>query len=147
MERAARATRQERAKAAALEERVRAHAEVRAARCRSAPEYPQVPFEYIAASMPFLGRFGAMAWLSFGRAYVCVCVDVRPCQAERKLAEQLASLDIFKLDVIAREMKRSASVLPRRCRRLQCRVSPCEYPETTPRVPREYPVSIPVTTL
>jgi hypothetical protein len=51
-------------------------------------------------------------------------VDVRPWQAERKLAEQLASLDIFKLDVIAREMKRSAPVLPRRCRRLQCRVSP-----------------------
>ncbi len=55
---------------------------------------------------------------------IYVCVDVRPWQAERKLAEQLASLDIFKLDVIAREMKRSAPVLPRRCRRLQCRVSP-----------------------
>jgi hypothetical protein len=45
--------------------------------------------------------------LSTARIYACV--DVRPCQAERKLAEQLASLDIFKLDVIAREMKRSAS--------------------------------------
>ena len=69
-----------------------------------------------------------------------MCVDMRSCQAERKLAEQLASLDIFKLDVIAREMKRSAS-----CRSdaaaLQCRVSPCKYPETTPRVRREYPMS------
>jgi hypothetical protein len=75
---------------------------------------------------------------------VRIYVDVRPCQAERKLTEQLASLDIFKLDVIAREMKRSES-----CRSVAAvcsAVSPCEYPETTPRVPREYPRDYAVST-
>ena len=85
----------------------------------------------LAASMPFWAV--SALWRGCHSAVrIYVCVDVRPWQAERKLTEQLASLDIFKLDVIAREMKRSASVLPQRCRRLQCRVSPCEYPGTTP---------------
>ncbi len=92
--------------------------------------------------MGLFGDYGVAAI----RPRKCLWVDVRPWQAERKLTEQLASLDIFKLDVIAREMKRSASVLPRRCRRLQCRVRPCEYPETTPRVRREYPRDYAVST-